>query len=121
MNTTKPTWQTAAIKKHLSLEIDSHSKRSHLLEIQRRVREVSTDTQKAKQELEFSQRHFDFVDRGESSKKRLNEAQAELALLDELKKSLVDQVAQLTPSVVAAVSLANACEQVLINLNINRA
>jgi hypothetical protein len=121
MNTTKPTWATQAIKKHLSLSLDADSKRTHLLEIQRRVREVCQDIQKAQREVELSQYHHDFVDRGEPSKKRLAEAQAEFALLDELRKSLVDQVAQITPSVTAAVSLANACEQVLINLRIQRA
>jgi hypothetical protein len=121
MTSTTPTWQTAAIKKHLSLSLDADSKRTHLLEIQRRIREVCTDVQKAQREVELSQYHHDFVDRGEPSKKRLAEAQDEFNLLDELKKSLIDQVAQITPSVIAAVSLSNACEQVLINLNINRA
>lgn len=121
MTTTETTWQTAATRKHLSLSIDADSKRGHLTELQRRLRELSVSYREAEHQVELAQFHCDYVDRGDASKVKLQAAKDELALIVELKKTLNEQVAQITPSVRAAMSLANAAEQVLITLNIQRA
>ena len=120
MQTNEPTWQNAALKKFMELSIISDSKRSHILEIQSRIREVNFDYSAARNELNKAQQDFEFTDNSQAAKNRLKEAEERVAMLGELQGSLQKQAAQLTPSVTAAIRLTNACEQVLINLNVKK-
>ena len=120
MQTSETPWQTAALRKFMELSIISDSKRSHILEIQSRIREVNFDYSAARNELNKAQQYFEFTDNSQAAKNRLKEAEERAKTLDELQKSLQEQAAQMTPSVTAAIRLTNACEQVLINLNIKK-
>lgn len=119
--TTESTWQTNATRKHLQLIIEADSKRGHLLELQNRLREISVNEREANHQVDQANSFFEFVERSEARKKLLDAAKSDLDLIIEMKKSLNDQVAQISPSVQSAVKLANAAERVLINLNIQRA
>lgn len=118
MQTNETTWQTNALKKYMQLELESDAKRSHLLEIQNRIRSVCTDINKAHRDVEQAQNYVDFVERSEVAKKHLADAEAHLAQCLELKASLTDQAAQLMPVVTAAIRLTNLCAEVLNNLNV---
>lgn len=121
MQANEPTWQTNALTKFMQLELDSDAKRSHLLQIQDRIRSVCTDINNAHRDVERAETFLHFVDRSEAAKKQLADAEAHLAQCLELKASLTQQAAQIMPSVTAAVALTNACAEVLNNLNLKAA
>ena len=104
----------------MELSIISDSKRSHILQIQERIRDVNFEYSAARNELDKAQQYLESIDQSQAAKNRLKEAEERVAMLGELQGPLQKQAAQLTPSVTAAIRLTNACEQVLINLNIKK-
>ena len=63
MQTSETPWPTAALRKHMQLELESDAKRNHLLEIQDRIRSVCNDINNAHRDVEHAQNYVDFVER----------------------------------------------------------
>lgn len=121
MQTSETPWQTAALRKHMQLELESDAKRNHLLEIQDRIRSAVIEIHSAQRDVEQAETTIQFVDRSEAAKKHLADAEAHLAQCVELKDSLNQQAAQLMPVATAAIRLTNLCAEVLNNLNLKAA
>ncbi len=115
------TWQNLALQKNLELQIAADSKRAHMLEIQRRIRDVGDNLRESSEAVTQCQADWNHNGRTVQAKSRLDAATEESASLSGLRKSLIDQSSKLSPSVTDASRLAGAANHLLTNLKLLKA